>query len=127
MEMRSRTMPQDSFRGLNFPPLLLAPLPKELPGGTRCSECDKPQARWFLQPLPGVAPICSLCVLYKVPWDDKDPAEIEEFIKVVEANKNEMFDRDSAGRLLRCSDADGLVLSLVLTNKVMHMAARGRK
>jgi hypothetical protein len=120
-------MPQDSFRGLPFPAMLLAPLPKELPEGTRCSECDRPQSKWFLQPLPGIAPICSLCVLYKVPWEGKQEADIEAYIAAVEANVGE-FEKDSEGRLMHCRDADRLIFSLVLTGKVMHMSKnRGRK
>lgn len=116
-------MPQDSFRGLPFPSMLLAPLPKELPGGTRCSECDKPQAKWFLQPLPGVAPICSLCVLYVVPWEGKTREDVDAYIEAVEANVGK-FERDSDGKLMRCQDADRLIFSLVLTGKVLHMAKK---
>lgn len=120
-------MSSGSFRGLPFPPMLLAPLPKQLPEGTNCSECDKPQSRWFLQPLPGVAPICSLCVLYEVPWDGKDPNDVDAFIRAVEEAQDGEFERDERGRLASCRDADRLVASLVLTTKVIGMAGKGRR
>jgi len=114
-------MSSASFRGLNFPPFLLAPLPKELPEGLRCSQCDRPQSKWFLQPLPGVAPICSLCVLYVVPWEGKRPEDVEAFSRAVEGEVGHSFERDAQGRILRCEDADRLVFSLVLTGKVTRM------
>lgn len=120
-------MSQGSFSGLTFPPMLLAPLPKRLPAGTNCSECDKPQSVWFLMPLPGVAPICSLCVLYEVPWDGKSAEDIEAYIRAVEQAKGEEFRRDDRGRLASCEDADRLVASLVLTNKVLDLTGKGRK
>jgi len=121
-------MPQDSsdFHGLAFPPLLIAPLPKRLPGGTTCSGCDRPQANWFLQAAQGLAPICSLCVLYEVPWQGKDEADVARYIEAVEAARSKGFPKDPKGRLLRCADADRLVASLVMTSKVM-LYAKGRK
>ena len=117
-------MPKDSFRGVLFPALLVSPLPSKLPGGTSCAECDKPQALWFLQALPGMALICSWCVLYTVPWEGKDAEDIRWFIAVVEATQDRVFEKDIEGRLLCCSDADRLVTSLVLTSKVLVTAGK---
>lgn len=120
-------MQRDSFRGLDFPSSLLSPIPKHLPGGTCCAECDKPQAQWFLQPLRGLAPICSLCVLYLVPWEGKSLTDVETYIEAVEAEMDQVFVRDSRGRLCRCSDADRLVSALVLAGRVSRMVDRGKR
>ena len=84
-------------------------------------ECDKPQSVWFLQAVQGVAPICSWCALYKVPWQDKSQDDIAAYIAAVEATQGREFEKDEQGRLLQCKDADRLVASLVLSCKVTKM------
>jgi len=109
-----------------IPLFLLAPLPKQLPGGTCCSGCDKPQANWFLRPVDGLAPVCSTCVIYELPWDGKDPERLDAFMREVEVELGRKFDRDTAGRLLHCTDSDRIVAALVLASKVSTMAGGGR-
>lgn len=103
--------------------MLLLPLPSKALGSS-CTDCDKPQANWALQPVAGIAPICSLCVLYKVPWLGKNAEDIAQYVAEVERASGQTFQKTPDGRILRCEDADRLVASLVLTGKVVAMARR---
>jgi len=115
-----------SFRGVEFPSMLLFPLPKQ--GlDANCVECDRPQAKWNLQAVPGLAPVCSLCVLYKVPWLNKDAGDIAQLIELVEDAVGVRFEKDSLGCLLCCEDADRIVSSMVMTAKVTATVARRQK
>jgi hypothetical protein len=106
--------------------MLLSPLPKQ--GlDANCVECDRPQAKWNLQAMQGLAPICSLCVLYKVPWLNKNADDIVQLIELVEGAASVAFEKDSLGCLLRCEDADRIVSSMVMTAKVTAMMARRPK
>ena len=117
-------MQSGSFRGVEFPSMLLSPLPKGVKG-VNCIECDRSRAVWDLQAIPGLAPVCSLCVLYKVPWENKSEEDITWLIGLVEASAG-VFDKDELGRLIRCEDADRIVSSLVMTSKVVGLSRRSK-
>lgn len=118
-------MQSDSFRGVEFPSMLLSPLPKKVMGAN-CVECDRPQADWDLQAVPGLAPVCSLCVLYKVPWLNKSEEDIACLVELVEASVGP-FEKDEQGRLIRSEDADRIVSALVMTSKVVVLTSRRSK
>jgi hypothetical protein len=105
--------------------MLLSPLPKRVMG-SNCVECDRQKANWHLQAVHGLAPVCSLCVIYKVPWLNKSEEDIAHLVELVEASVGQ-FEKDSLGRLLSCEDADRIVSSLVLTSKVTELTSRRQK
>lgn len=119
-------MQSGSFRGVEFPGMLLTPLPKQ-GMDVNCVECDRPQSKWNLQAVPGLAPVCSLCVLYKVPWLNKNAEDIATLIELVEGAAQTVFEKDSRGCLLRCEDADRIVSSMVMTAKITAVMARRPK
>ena len=111
---------------VSFDAGLLAMLPPAERGLT-CSVCDKPQSVWQMASQPELTPVCSICVLYKVPWKGKSGEDIELFIRSVEDRTDMLFERDSSGNLLSCKDADRLVGSLVLVEKMIGMAKKAQK
>jgi hypothetical protein len=70
-------------------------------------------------------------VLYEVPWKGKNGSEIEAFVTSVEDGIGKEFQKDDVGKLLLCADADRLISSLVLVDKLTSLSRRyspdGRK
>lgn len=102
---------------------VLMPLPSNL-WHSNCAKCDKPQARWTIR---GVKPdvfVCSLCLLYKTGWGQRNESLIETTLESVEKSRDQPFVRQDS-RLFNCPDADSVMGVIVLVERTLSRVPRG--
>ena len=96
-------------------------LPKALWDMT-CHVCDKRQSRWKYNG-PEEGQLCSCCLLYESEWGRGVKGRLTAFIEDIETETGCELEKEESGRLVP-SEADRVVGSLVLTNKIFAKAAQ---
>jgi len=107
-------------------PEILRPLPQVL-WDVSCSICDKRQARWE-HCKSGVRkgiPVCSLCWLYESEWGSSRRSGVYGIVCDVEEMSGGVFEKFENGRLMRCSDADRILSSIVVTSRILVYRRHG--
>jgi len=92
--------------------------------GMSCFMCDRRQSRWeYVSPEQPARskhgePVCSLCWIYDSEWALTRSVDIESMICAVEIEAGEVFKRAEERRLWSCTDADRILMSIVVTSRI---------
>lgn len=98
-------------------PRFVLPLPPPLQG-MPCACCNGAGANWRIATEDGL-PTCSLCLLYRTRWGQRNEAAREELITLMREQEGlPMVSRD--GKLVSPADGDRLVLSALLMGRVQE-------
>lgn len=106
------------MRSVCFDTALVKAAPKEHHGGA-CSVCDKCQSVWLRQ-APGleISYVCSICLLYKSSWGEREKDNIKSLVEAVEARRGVIYEKTSEGNLANCREADALMASVYMVNQL---------
>lgn len=99
---------------------MLRPLPKSMRGAC-CNWCNRNQSSWSAEnPLgeEAIVYICSLCVLYRSEWGQKQHGAVTSGVIEIEKARGQTFDRNKEGKLEQSGQADHVLGVLVLMDRV---------
>lgn len=88
-----------------------------------CVSCLKPQARWLYVPNDN-EPWCAHCFLYKTDWARGNADGRDKLIKDIEIEMGAKL-TDAMG-VLKASEADRVLASVVMVSAYVHGKATGR-